>query len=79
MSPARRTTLFPLAILLFSVGVAFRPSLIRPWCLLLIGFHVMTRLTMGILFVPATAVLVVLAIFSPFPPHRPLSPEQSGN
>lgn len=60
---------------LFSVGAAFRSPLLRSWYLVLIGFHLMTQLTMGILFVPAAGTLIALVLFSPFPPDTALGSE----
>lgn len=49
-----------------SFAAAYRVHLHRWWFALLAAFHVSTELTMGIIFVPATGVLVLLSCFSPF-------------
>lgn len=49
-----------------SLSVAFRPHLQRWWMFLLAGFHLSTLLTMRVYFAPATAMLLVLGIFTPF-------------
>jgi hypothetical protein len=51
---------------LCSVSAAFRPHLQRFWLAMLAVFHLTTLLSMKVFFLPATAVLVILAAFTPF-------------
>ncbi len=49
-----------------SLSVAYRPHLQRYWFAIMAWFHFSTEWTMRVFFVPATAVLVLYVIFSPF-------------
>jgi len=49
-----------------SVAAAFRPHLQRFWLAMLAVFHLTTLLSMKVFFLPATVVLVILAVFTPF-------------
>ncbi len=53
---------------LCALFVAFRPSLVRPWALLLIVFHVGTYITMTIIFQGSCFLLALLFLASPFEP-----------
>ena len=53
-----------------SLAAAFRPHLQRWWMAILVGFHFSTLFTMKVFFTPATVLLVILALRSPF--ARPL-------
>ncbi len=55
---------------LFAVWAAFRPRLHRLWAFGLIGFHVMTKLSMTIDFTPNIALLAFLWAASPTAPTR---------
>lgn len=54
----------------FALVAAFRPAWHRWWALGLMGFHLMSGLTMGIYFEPHMLLLAVLFLWSPFRPDR---------
>jgi hypothetical protein len=60
--------LFTLYIEVFSIWVAFRPSLHRMWALLLIAFHVGSMLSMTITFERNCLLLGLFFLVSPFSP-----------
>lgn len=59
-----------LYIQLFALVAAFRPRLHRLWAAGLLGFHLMTALTMTIDFSPNLMLVGILLLASPFAPSR---------
>lgn len=59
---------FAVYLELFSVLVAFRPALVRPWAALLVIFHIGNYFTMTISFPPSCFLLALFFFHSPFDP-----------
>ncbi len=61
---------FAVYLELFSLLIAFRPALARPWAVLLVVFHVGNYFTMTIAFPPSCFLLALFFFRSPFDPGR---------
>ncbi len=61
---------FAVYLELFSVVVAFRPALSRPWAALLVIFHIGNYFTLTIAFPPSCFLLALFFFYSPFHPGR---------
>lgn len=55
-----------LCLEIFSLVILFKPSLYKPWAILLIIFHISTYLTMNIIFLHNVIILSILFLSSPF-------------
>lgn len=61
---------FAIYLELFSLVIAFRPALSRPWAVLLVIFHVGNYFTMTIAFPPSCFLLALFFFRSPFDPGK---------